>query len=88
MASQSGGPTFVPDPGVDEPNYRRGERVVHGTFGSGTIQEVTESLGDIRVTVRFDSGFSKKLVAALRKAAERIIKTLHWFKHQSGHTGR
>ncbi|MBW7997581.1 MAG: AAA family ATPase [Candidatus Glassbacteria bacterium] len=58
----AGEPVFVPDPGVDEPNYRKGERVVHGTFGSGTIQEVTESLGDIRVTVRFDSGFSKKLV--------------------------
>ncbi len=60
-ASQSG-PTFVPDPGVDEPGYRKGERVVHGTFGSGTIQEVITSMGDIRVTVRFDSGFSKKLV--------------------------
>ncbi len=56
------GPTFVPDPGVDEPSYRKGERVVHGRFGSGTIQDVISSMGDIRVTVRFDSGFSKKLV--------------------------
>jgi DNA helicase-2/ATP-dependent DNA helicase PcrA len=62
LHSTGSGPTFVPDPGVDEPAYRKGERVVHGTFGSGTIQDVVESMGDVRVTVRFDSGFSKKLV--------------------------
>jgi DNA helicase II / ATP-dependent DNA helicase PcrA len=61
-AASESGPTFVPDPGVDEPGYHKGERVVHGTFGSGTIQDVITSMGDIRVTVRFDSGFSKKLV--------------------------
>jgi len=56
-------PTFERDPGADEPHYRKGERVVHNTFGSGTITDISSHLDDIRVTVRFDSGFTKKLVA-------------------------
>ena len=40
-----------------------GERVVHNMFGCGTITDVSSYLDDIRVTVRFDSGFTKKLVA-------------------------
>ena len=56
-------PTFERDPGVDEPLYRKGERVAHNTFGCGTITDVSTYLDDIRVTVRFDSGFTKKLVA-------------------------
>ena len=59
----SQGITFERDPGVDEPAYRAGERVVHNTFGYGTITEVSSYLDDLRITVRFDSGFSKKLVA-------------------------
>jgi len=56
-------PTFEQDHGVDEPAYRKGERVVHNTFGSGTIVQVSSYLDDLRVSVRFDSGFTKKLMA-------------------------
>jgi len=55
--------TFERDPGVDEPRYRKGERVAHNSFGCGTITAVGSYLDDIRVTVRFDSGLTKKLVA-------------------------
>ncbi|HUU29556.1 MAG TPA: UvrD-helicase domain-containing protein [archaeon] len=56
-------PAFERDPGVDEPAYRKGERVVHNAFGSGTITDINAYLDDLRVTVRFDSGVSKKLMA-------------------------
>lgn len=56
-------PSLERDPGADEPSYREGERVVHQAFGSGTITEVSSYLDNLRVTVHFDSGFSKKLVA-------------------------
>jgi len=66
-AAAAGEPHFERDPGVDEPAYRKGERVMHNTFGSGTITEVAAYLDDLRITVRFDSGFSKKLVARFAK---------------------
>ena len=56
-------PVFERDQGVDEPAYRKGERVVHNTFGSGTIVQVSPYLDDLKLSVRFDSGFTKKLMA-------------------------
>ncbi|MEA2062751.1 MAG: 3'-5' exonuclease, partial [Gemmatimonadota bacterium] len=56
-------PVFERDPGVDEPAWRKGERVVHNRFGSGTIIEVSSRLDDLKVRVSFDSGETKKLAA-------------------------
>jgi len=61
------GPVFVRDPGVDEPTWRKGERVRHQAFGSGSIVEVDGYLDDLKVTVRFDGGVTKKLVARFAK---------------------
>ena len=58
---------YAPIKNSAEPAYRAGERVVQNTFGYGTITEVSSYLDDLRITVRFDSGFSKKLVARFAK---------------------
>jgi DNA helicase II / ATP-dependent DNA helicase PcrA len=56
------------DPGMeagmnqDSPRYVKGERVLHATFGSGRILEVSGYGKDIRVTVQFDSVGAKKLL--------------------------
>ena len=47
----------------DAPEYRRGERVVHGTFGFGSILAVSGFGHDLKVTVDFDQAGKKKLVA-------------------------
>ena len=36
---------------------------MHNTFGSGTIVQVSPYLDDLKLSVRFDSGFTKKLMA-------------------------
>ena len=54
----------------DLPRFIKGERVVHDTFGSGTVGEVTGFGRDLKVTVHFDSVGSKTLLvryAALRR---------------------
>ena len=52
------------DPGFnqDRPRYLKGERVVHQTFGSGTIVELSGFGRDLRVTVDFDEAGRKKLL--------------------------
>jgi DNA helicase-2/ATP-dependent DNA helicase PcrA len=47
----------------DLPRFVKGERVVHPTFGSGTVLEVSGFGPDLKVTVRFDSVGQKKLLA-------------------------
>ncbi len=47
----------------DAPRYRRGERVMHGTFGFGSILEVSGFGPDLKVTVDFDQVGRKKLMA-------------------------
>ncbi len=47
----------------DLPRLVKGERVQHGTFGSGTVQEVSGFGRDVRVVVHFDSVGPKKLLA-------------------------
>ncbi len=46
---------------------RKGERVLHRTFGSGTVLGVSGYGGDVRVMVDFDSGGQRKLVARIAR---------------------
>ena len=46
----------------DRPSYTRGERVLHQTFGSGVIVELSGFGPDMRVTVDFADVGRKKLV--------------------------
>jgi DNA helicase-2/ATP-dependent DNA helicase PcrA len=46
----------------DTPRFVKGERVVHPTFGSGTVVEISGFGRDIKVTVDFDEAGRKKLV--------------------------
>src|SRR5690606_23838882 len=54
---------FEPDLDQDQPRLVKGERVVHGTFGSGRVVEVSGFGPDVRVTVEFEQVGRKKLVA-------------------------
>ena len=47
----------------DAPALAPGERVRHGTFGSGTVRDVTGFGRDLRVVVEFDTVGTKKLLA-------------------------
>ncbi|MDZ7779370.1 MAG: UvrD-helicase domain-containing protein [Gemmatimonadota bacterium] len=47
----------------DLPRFTQGERVVHPTFGSGAVVEVTGFGRDLKVTVDFDDAGRKKLLA-------------------------
>jgi DNA helicase-2/ATP-dependent DNA helicase PcrA len=46
----------------DVPRYVKGERVVHETFGSGSVVEVTGFGRDLKVTVDFDNVGRKRLL--------------------------
>ena len=58
---------YVPD--LDEgmnqdlPRFVKGERVVHQTFGSGSVVEISGFGQDLKVTVRFDEVGTKRLLA-------------------------
>jgi DNA helicase-2/ATP-dependent DNA helicase PcrA len=54
---------FSDDLNQDRARLVRGERVVHATFGSGTIVEVSGFGRDLRVVVDFDSVGPKRLLA-------------------------
>ena len=54
----------------DTPRFVKGERVVHQTFGSGSVLEISGFGRDLKVTVEFDEVGRKKLLlryAALEK---------------------
>jgi DNA helicase-2/ATP-dependent DNA helicase PcrA len=54
----------------DLPRFVKGEAVVHDTFGSGTVGEVTGFGRDLKVTVHFDTVGTKRLLvryAGLRR---------------------
>ena len=54
----------------DLPRFVKGEAVVHATFGSGTVGEVTGFGRDLKVTVHFDTVGTKRLLvryAGLRR---------------------
>jgi DNA helicase-2/ATP-dependent DNA helicase PcrA len=57
-------PDLDADVGVNQdlPRYVKGERVVHETFGSGAVVEVTGFGRDLKVTVDFDEVGRKKLL--------------------------
>ena len=59
--------SYEPDPDAgmnqDLPRFTPGERVVHATFGSGAVVEVTGFGRDLKVTVDFDDVGRKKLLA-------------------------
>ena len=46
----------------DGPRYVKGERVVHKTFGSGSVVEISGFGRDLKVTVDFDDAGPKKLL--------------------------
>ncbi len=47
----------------DLPRFTKGERVAHGTFGSGSVVDVDGFGRDLKVVVNFDSVGRKKLLA-------------------------
>jgi DNA helicase-2/ATP-dependent DNA helicase PcrA len=53
-----------PDAGVNQdlPRFVKGERVVHQTFGSGSVVEVTGFGRDLKVAVDFDDVGRKRLL--------------------------
>jgi DNA helicase-2/ATP-dependent DNA helicase PcrA len=57
---------FEPDPDYgmnqDAPRFVKGERVLHETFGSGSVVEISGFGRDLKVTVRFDEVGTKKLL--------------------------
>jgi DNA helicase-2/ATP-dependent DNA helicase PcrA len=55
---------FEPEEGLNQdlPRYVKGERVLHQTFGSGSVVEVTGFGRDLKVTVDFDDAGRKKLL--------------------------
>jgi len=63
-------PHYEPEPEMtnqDAPRFVKGERVVHDTFGSGSVVEISGFGRDLKVTVDFDQVGRKKLL--LRYAA-------------------
>lgn len=65
-AREVGTTYYEPDPDAglnqDLPRYVKGERVIHQTFGSGSVVEVTGFGKDLKVTVDFDDAGRKKLL--------------------------
>jgi len=65
-----GGRSRVNEPEVDEdvalnqdlPSFQPGERVIHKTFGSGTVAKISGFGRDLRVTVEFDDVGEKRLL--------------------------
>ena len=55
-------PEYEPAYDQDAPHYMKGERVAHGSFGSGTIVEISGFGRDTKVTVNFDTVGRKKLL--------------------------
>ncbi|KPJ83257.1 MAG: hypothetical protein AMS19_05050 [Gemmatimonas sp. SG8_23] len=67
-AHESSSWEFEPDPdpeyalNQDTPRFVKGERVVHETFGSGSVVEISGFGRDLKVTVDFDESGRKKLL--------------------------
>jgi DNA helicase-2/ATP-dependent DNA helicase PcrA len=64
--SDDGESHYEPEPeyavNQDAPRFVKGERVVHDTFGSGAVVEISGFGRDLKVTVDFDSVGRKKLL--------------------------
>lgn len=50
-----------------EISYKEGDRVSHLKFGQGTVKEILKLGSDYKVTILFDSGEEKKLMATFAK---------------------
>ncbi|MBR4892683.1 MAG: UvrD-helicase domain-containing protein [Clostridia bacterium] len=50
-----------------EIDYKKGDRVIHKKFGEGTIKEMLKLGADYKVTILFDSGEEKNLMATFAK---------------------
>jgi DNA helicase-2/ATP-dependent DNA helicase PcrA len=67
-AHEVGESHFEPDPdpdfgmNQDAPRFVKGERVLHDTFGSGSVVEISGFGRDLKVTVNFDEVGPKKLL--------------------------
>ena len=47
--------------------YKEGDRVKHAKFGEGTVKEIVDGARDYEVTVEFDKGGQKKMLAGFAK---------------------
>lgn len=67
--------SFIYDAGSSEGkfDFKPGDRVEHNTFGEGVIKKTSGSGAGMMVTVRFDSGIEKTLMAEYAKL-EKIIQ--------------
>ncbi len=63
VGTDTGDRAFEAELNQDLPRLARGERVRHGTFGSGTVLETSGFGPDVKVTVEFDSVGKKRLLA-------------------------
>lgn len=52
-------------------DYKEGDRIKHAKFGEGTVKEIIDGSRDYEVTVEFDKGGQKKMLAGFAKL-ERI----------------
>lgn len=52
-------------------DYKEGDRVKHAKFGEGTVKEIIDGTRDYEITVEFDKGGQKKMLAGFAKL-ERI----------------
>lgn len=48
-------------------NYSVGDRVKHKMFGEGIVKEMLPRSGDYQVTVSFDNGTQRKMMASFAK---------------------
>jgi len=60
-------PDTDPDMNQDALRFVKGERVVHETFGSGAVVEISGFGRDLKVTVEFDEAGRKKLLLRYAK---------------------
>jgi len=48
-------------------DYKEGDRVKHAKFGEGTVKEIIDGARDYEITVEFDKGGQKKMLAGFAK---------------------
>ncbi len=65
------GPAFTSKPGAAVKIYKKGERVVHASFGPGVVTSSTPMGGDALLEIAFDGGDHKRLMA---KSASEFLK--------------
>ncbi len=62
-ASSAGGPAGAGKAGLDPNLVRKGDKVRHGRFGTGTVQSVDPVAGDAILTIRFEAAGIKRMLA-------------------------